>query len=140
MTWTSHGYHIEGTPQDLDIRPVQRTRCGGPGLCGKCSSEQARVLQKIRERETRNVEEQWRQKPIQITAVFWDGTEETAGYVLTWLRNNLAREARMDGPSIAFEDKLKTYYLTENSWIVLYKDKLEIIPDEHFQYHFELDT
>jgi len=40
MAYTSHGWHITGSPEDEDI-PEAKARCGGPGLCGLCSSQQA---------------------------------------------------------------------------------------------------
>lgn len=38
MTYTSHGHYIEGTVNTVG-RPDTRDRCGGPGLCGRCSRE-----------------------------------------------------------------------------------------------------
>ena len=35
--YTSHGHHIRGTIKDEDPKSV--ARCGGPGLCSKCSVE-----------------------------------------------------------------------------------------------------
>ena len=40
MTYTSHGHHISGSVLDSGDAPP-KARCGGPGLCGKCSAEQA---------------------------------------------------------------------------------------------------
>jgi len=38
MTYTSHGHHIPGSPTDPgDALP--KARCGGPGLCGVCTSQ-----------------------------------------------------------------------------------------------------
>jgi hypothetical protein len=39
MTYTSHGHHILGTFRTEP--PTSRARCGGPGLCSKCSREAA---------------------------------------------------------------------------------------------------
>lgn len=40
MTYTSHGHHIPGSPKESgDLLP--KARCGGPGLCGLCSSQSA---------------------------------------------------------------------------------------------------
>ncbi len=39
MTYTSHGHAIAGSPEDP--QPLSRMRCGGPGLCNKCSKESA---------------------------------------------------------------------------------------------------
>jgi hypothetical protein len=41
MAWTAHGHHISGTVMISEDRPVQIARCGGPGLCTKCSAEAA---------------------------------------------------------------------------------------------------
>lgn len=38
MTYTSHGHHILGSPKDPGDAPP-KARCGGPGLCGVCSSQ-----------------------------------------------------------------------------------------------------
>ena len=38
MTLTSHGHHIPGSPAELGDSPP-KARCGGPGLCGMCSSQ-----------------------------------------------------------------------------------------------------
>lgn len=38
MTLTSHGHHIEGSPEEVgDIPPA--ASCGGPGLCSLCTSQ-----------------------------------------------------------------------------------------------------
>lgn len=38
MTYTSHGHHIQGSPVDFGDAPPM-ARCGGPGLCGVCTSQ-----------------------------------------------------------------------------------------------------
>ena len=38
MTYTSHGHHIPGSPNDPGDAPPA-ARCGGPGLCGVCSKQ-----------------------------------------------------------------------------------------------------
>ena len=38
MTYTSHGHHIPGSPTDPGDAPPS-ARCGGPGLCGVCTSQ-----------------------------------------------------------------------------------------------------
>ena len=38
MTLTSHGHHIPGSPEEVGDSPP-KARCGGPGLCGVCSSQ-----------------------------------------------------------------------------------------------------
>ena len=38
MTFTSHGHHIPGSPVDSGDAPPS-ARCGGPGLCGVCTSQ-----------------------------------------------------------------------------------------------------
>ena len=38
MTYTSHGHHIPGSPVDPGDAPPS-ARCGGPGLCGVCTSQ-----------------------------------------------------------------------------------------------------
>lgn len=38
MTLTSHGHHIPGSPVEQGDAPP-KARCGGPGLCGVCTSQ-----------------------------------------------------------------------------------------------------
>lgn len=38
MTYTSHGHHIPGSPVDSGDAPP-KARCGGPRLCGVCTSQ-----------------------------------------------------------------------------------------------------
>lgn len=38
MAYTTHGHQIEGTKIE-DVKPEVVARCGGPGLCSKCSRE-----------------------------------------------------------------------------------------------------
>jgi hypothetical protein len=38
MTYTSHGHHIPGSPEDFGDE-LPKARCGGPGLCGVCTSQ-----------------------------------------------------------------------------------------------------
>lgn len=38
MTYTEHGYHIHGTPNETEL-PVVVAKCGGPGLCRVCNSD-----------------------------------------------------------------------------------------------------
>lgn len=140
MAWTSHGYHIEGTERDDVYRPVQVARCGGPELCGKCSAEQARVLQKLREQQTREVEEHWKRKPVKVTAIYWDGSGETVASIITWLRANLARDAFLNVDNILFEVGLTQYVLRPETWVVIHEGKIEILTDEYFQDGFEPDT
>lgn len=40
MTLTSHGHHIPGSPAETGDTPP-KARCGGPGLCGVCTSQTA---------------------------------------------------------------------------------------------------
>lgn len=40
MTYTSHGHHIPGSPEDEGDAPPE-ARCGGPGLCALCSEQSA---------------------------------------------------------------------------------------------------
>lgn len=46
MTWTSHGYHIDGTVK-TGTAPDSTARCGGPGLCLSCSSDASYALREI---------------------------------------------------------------------------------------------
>lgn len=39
MVYTSHGHHIKGTILSDEPKPPIVVRCGGPGMCSKCSSE-----------------------------------------------------------------------------------------------------
>lgn len=140
MTWTSHGHHIDGTAMDSSNRPVRVTRCGGSGLCGKCSAESARVLQKVRELESRTVEERWRHKPTRVAAVFWDGKPINAGPILNWLCAGLAYDAVLEGARIRFSVQLRAYSLGANEWIVMQDDKIDILKEKDFHHIFELDT
>jgi hypothetical protein len=110
------------------------------GLCGKCSAEAARVLQKIRELETRNVEEQWRRKPTKVAAIYWDGTPNSSGPILNWLCAGIAYNAELDGGRIRFSVKLRTYYLGTDEWLVMYDDEIEILKGKDFHHLFELDV
>lgn len=49
MTYTSHGHHIDGSPEDVGDAPP-RAQCGGPGLCGLCSAESATWQQEAERR------------------------------------------------------------------------------------------
>lgn len=42
MAYTRHGHHIKGT--DTENPPGTQARCGGPGICGDCSSDAATFL------------------------------------------------------------------------------------------------
>lgn len=48
MTLTSHAHHIPGSPEEVGDSPPA-AKCGGPGLCGVCTS-QATVWQQEAER------------------------------------------------------------------------------------------
>lgn len=39
MTYTNHGHHIPGSPEDSLPFGMKTARCGGPGLCALCSKE-----------------------------------------------------------------------------------------------------
>jgi len=44
MAYTSHGHQINGTERDGSKKPATVARCGGPGICGKCSMEATSAL------------------------------------------------------------------------------------------------
>ena len=142
MSWTTHGHHIDGTELSNDTRPSQRVRCGGPGLCGKCSAEQARALQKIREVENREVEEHWHRKPTRVVTVFWDGTSETVGPILSWLRANINPDCRLQpgGELIRIGPPGdSSMYMAAREFFVDYGDKAEVVPEDRFRIDFELE-
>lgn len=43
MTYTGHGFHIPGSPIELEL-PLNKERCGGLRLCGKCIKEAANYI------------------------------------------------------------------------------------------------
>jgi len=142
MAWTSHGYQIEGTEVESSTRPNQRTRCGGPGLCGKCSSEQARAQQKIREITNRDVEEHWHRKPARVVAIFWDGAAESAGPVLNWLRAHVHPESRLQPRGELLLIGVpgdEAIYMEANTFFVDHGNKVEVVSEERFHIDYELD-
>lgn len=139
MAWTTHGHHINGTVLDNDFRPVQRTRCGGPGLCGKCSAEQARALQKIREIENRDVEEHWLRKPARVVTVFWDGTAETVGPVLSWLRSNVTPDSYLEKGFIRVGVPGDSICMEARTFFVDHGDKYEVVSEERFHIDYQLE-
>jgi hypothetical protein len=70
MTYTSHGHHITGSPEDKgDIPP--KARCGGPGLCGLCSTEQSSWQQAAdREAVIHTLDEARQHEGIRIPYIF----------------------------------------------------------------------
>lgn len=46
MPFTTHGHRVPGLAEDGEFQG-SRSRCGGPGLCVKCSSEAADTLRKF---------------------------------------------------------------------------------------------
>lgn len=138
MSWTTHGHHIEGTERSNDTRPSQRVRCGGPGLCGKCSAEQARALQKIREVENREVEEHWHRKPTRVVTVFWDGTAETVGPVLSWLRVNVNPESNLHG-GLILVGVPGAACMEARTFLVDHGDRVEVLSEDKFRAEYELE-
>lgn len=43
--YTSHGHPIPGVTMEGSEKPA-RARCGGPGLCGKCSGEAMKLVER----------------------------------------------------------------------------------------------
>lgn len=142
MAWTTHGHHIEGTDMNPDFRPTQRSRCGGPGLCGKCSAEQARTHQKLREAANIQIEQHYHRKPAKVTAVFWDGSVEGAGPILNWLRSNVHSESRLQPQGellligVPGDDAI---YMEARTYFVDHGDKVEVLSETRFNIDFELD-
>ena len=142
MAWTSHGHHIAGTDLDPDFRPNQRMRCGGPNLCGKCSSEQARAHQRLREAANLQVEKHYHRKPARVTAVFWDGTVEGAGPILNWLRSNVHPESRLQPQGELLLIGVPgdaAIYMEPRTFFVDHGDKVEVITEDRFHKDFELE-
>lgn len=48
MAYTNHGWHISGSPEEGT--PDVQARCGGPGLCALCTSQQAEWQQEAARR------------------------------------------------------------------------------------------
>lgn len=142
MAWTSHGYQIEGTEVESSTRPNQRTRCGGPGLCGKCSAEQARAYQKIRELSNRDVEEHWHRKPARVVAIFWDGTIDGSIPVINWLRAHIHAESRLQpGEELILIGVPgdTAMYMAAETFLVDHGDKLQVLTKDDFHFEFEPD-
>ncbi len=53
MAFTSHGHHIHGTDLEVLSPTYPVARCGGPGLCPKCSEESAPYLKAAAHVQTR---------------------------------------------------------------------------------------
>jgi len=50
MTYTSHGYHIPGSPAEEGEAP-SKARCGGPGLCAVCMRERNQFAESLKSNE-----------------------------------------------------------------------------------------
>lgn len=44
MAFTTHGHYVPGLPQEERPANQVRARCGGPGMCVKCSVEAGNAL------------------------------------------------------------------------------------------------
>lgn len=49
MAYTPHGHYIRGSVDD-EARPKTVARCGGPGLCGNCSTYITQYYNKMQEK------------------------------------------------------------------------------------------
>lgn len=62
MTYTGHGFHIPGSPIELEL-PPNKIRCGGLRLCSNCIKEAATyILTKEGMEDMRSVDFQYRAK------------------------------------------------------------------------------
>lgn len=99
MTYTSHGHHIPNSPEDLsDIPP--RARCGGPGLCGLCSSESSiwnqandrdkfiGSLDEARQHQGILIPRLFVPKPISVKAIQFLGGASAGMDIEAWVKAN----------------------------------------------------
>ena len=100
MTYTSHGHHISGSVLDSGDAP-SKARCGGPGLCGKCSAEQAAWqkeadrLAEIKKLDDASPQHQgilipkrFKTKPVEIEAIQFVGGPANGMDIVAWIGAN----------------------------------------------------
>ena len=102
MTYTSHGHHIPDSPTDDETEHPRVARCGGPGLCGACSTETAKwaernLLQDAVDKaamtgrmgHTEAIHaRRYKTKPAEIIAVQYNGGAADGLDIVQWIRTN----------------------------------------------------
>lgn len=136
MTYTSHGHYIEGSAVDPDqVRP-RIHRCGGPGLCGKCSAEQARVLDKQREKASRSRVEQWRRKSYGVQAIPVGPNEGDIPNFWGWISTH----PTLSHVVPAIDLVLEGFPLRPGHWVVISEHDVDVLTDKDFHEQYELDV
>lgn len=101
MTYTSHGHRIPNSPVD-NTPPEGRARCGGPGLCAKCTQEsqkwaEDRDLQAVLEKIAMEGKaghtpvpsaRRYVAKPIEIVAIQFSGGDALGHDLADWINGN----------------------------------------------------
>ncbi len=99
MTLTSHGHHIPGSPAETGDSPP-KARCGGPGLCGVCTSqtdtwrieaERLGVLAELDEALTQHegilVAKVYQTKVVNIEAIQFTGGAANGMDIEAWVKS-----------------------------------------------------
>lgn len=99
MALTTHGWHIARSPEDEGDLPP-RARCGGPGLCGLCSSQQSTwqiaaeregylaSLDDARKHEGILLPRIFQSKPVQVYAIQFVGGPAAGMDLEKWINAN----------------------------------------------------
>lgn len=167
MTYTTHGHHITGSPEDLGDAPP-KARCGGPGLCGVCSSqasawqkEAARLgvladLDNAVQHQGILVPNVYQSKIVQIKAIQFTGGAANGMDIEAWVkanggnatwRNEMAPWQSEDGreghggmPEMLTIESLEGFMEAPPSWWIICGTKGEFYPcrDDVFREKYEL--